>query len=69
MTKQLTDEETIESGQNKNFLHKAIQEQEQKHVMETIKEIQERHDHMKEIEMNLLDLHKIFMDTVVLVEA
>ena len=50
-------------------MQKAIQEQGRGHVIETIREIQERHDSVKEIEKNLLELHQIFMDMAVLVEA
>ncbi|KAJ0970024.1 hypothetical protein J5N97_022901 [Dioscorea zingiberensis] len=38
-------------------------------VMDTLKEIQERHDTVKEIEKKLLHLHQVFMDMAVLVEA
>ncbi|KAG0554724.1 hypothetical protein KC19_12G114000 [Ceratodon purpureus] len=73
VTGQQADEDTIEqiieTGQSETFLQKAIQEQGRVHVMETIREIQERHDSVKEIEKNLLELHQIFMDMAVLVEA
>lgn len=73
VTGQQADEETIdqiiETGESETFLQKAIQEQGRGHVMETIREIQERHDSVKEIEKNLLELHQIFMDMAVLVEA
>lgn len=73
VTGQQADDDTIdqiiETGQSETFLQKAIQEQGRGHVMETIREIQERHDSVKEIERNLLELHQIFMDMSVLVEA
>lgn len=73
VTGQRPDENTIETiietGQSESFLQKAIQEQGRGHVMDTIREIQERHDSVKEIEKNLLELHQIFMDMSVLVEA
>lgn len=73
VTGQRPDEETlehiIETGESENFLQKAIQEQGRGQVLETIREIQERHDGVKEIEKNLLELHQIFMDMAVLVEA
>ena len=73
VTGQQADDETIESiietGQSETFLQKAIQEQGRGHVIETIREIQERHDSVKQIEKNLLELHQIFMDMAVLVEA
>lgn len=37
--------------------------------MDTISEIQERHDAMKETEKSLLDLHQVFLDMAALVEA
>lgn len=59
----------IDTGESEGFLHKAIQEQGRGQVLDTILEIQERHDAVKEIERNLLELHQIFMDMAVLVEA
>lgn len=59
----------IESGESETFLQKAIREQGRGQIIETIKEIQERHDAVKQIEKNLLELHQIFMDMAVLVEA
>ena len=38
-------------------------------VADTLAEIQERHDAVKELERSLLDLHQIFLDMAVLVEA
>ncbi|CAD5186681.1 syntaxin-124-like [Musa acuminata AAA Group] len=67
------DEETIEtlisSGASETFVQKAIQEQGRGDVMDTISEIQERHDAVKEIEKSLLDLHQVFLDMAALVEA
>lgn len=37
--------------------------------MDTITEIQERHDSVKEIEKNLLDLHQVFLDMAAMVDA
>ena len=37
--------------------------------MDTLAEIQERHEAVKELERSLLDLHQIFLDMAVLVEA
>jgi syntaxin 1B/2/3 len=59
----------IETGESETFLQKAIQEQGRGQVIDTIREIQERHDGVKEIEKNLLELHQIFLDMAVLVEA
>lgn len=50
-------------------MQKAIHEQGRGQILESIREIQERHDAVKEIERNLLELHQIFMDMAVLVEA
>ncbi|CAA3033145.1 syntaxin-132-like isoform X1, partial [Olea europaea subsp. europaea] len=48
---------------------KAIQETGRGEVLSTLEEIQERHDAVKEIEQKLLDLHQIYLDMTVLVEA
>lgn len=73
VTGQKANEETIEnlisSGESESFLQKAIQEQGRGQIMDTISEIQERHDAVKEIEKNLLELHQIFLDMAALVEA
>ncbi|GJX84930.1 syntaxin-121-like protein [Tanacetum coccineum] len=58
----------ISSGQSETFLQKAIQQQGRGQVMETILEIQERHDAVTVIERNLKELHQVFMDMAVLVE-
>jgi len=73
VTGEQADEETIENmistGESENFLRKAIQDQGRGQILDTIHEIQERHDAAMEIERNLLDLHQIFLDMSVLVEA
>ncbi|XP_039131344.1 syntaxin-132-like [Dioscorea cayenensis subsp. rotundata] len=69
---QPTDEmidDLIETGNSERILQKAIQEMGRGQVMDTLKEIQERHDTVKEIEKKLLELHQVFMDMAVLVEA
>jgi len=38
-------------------------------VLDTLAEIQERHRAVKELEQSLLELHQIFLDMAVLVEA
>nr|XP_043609349.1 syntaxin-121-like [Erigeron canadensis] len=58
----------ISTGQSETFLQKAIQEQGRGQVMDTILEIQERHDAVTVIERNLKELHQVFMDMAVLVE-
>ncbi|EFJ07139.1 hypothetical protein SELMODRAFT_134103 [Selaginella moellendorffii] len=64
-----TIEKIIETGESEVFVQRAIQDQGRGQVLETIREIQERHDAVKEIEKNLLELHQIFLDMAVLVEA
>ncbi|KAK6802479.1 hypothetical protein RDI58_000259 [Solanum bulbocastanum] len=59
----------ISTGQSETFLQKAIQEQGRGQVMDTIMEIQERHEAVKEIERNLKELHQVFLDMAVLVES
>ncbi|XP_042050100.1 syntaxin-121-like [Salvia splendens] len=59
----------IETGESETFLQKAIQEQGRGQVMDTIMEIQERHDAVKEMERNLRELHQVFMDMAVLVQS
>ncbi|CAA2971461.1 syntaxin-121-like [Olea europaea var. sylvestris] len=59
----------IETGESETFLQKAIQEQGRGQIMDTIMEIQERHDAVKEMEKNLKELHQVFMDMAVLVQS
>ncbi|KAK4478785.1 hypothetical protein RD792_014284 [Penstemon davidsonii] len=59
----------IETGESETFLQKAIQEQGRGQVMDTIMEIQERHDAVKDMEKNLMELHQVFLDMAVLVES
>ncbi|KAM6549064.1 hypothetical protein CsatB_020740 [Cannabis sativa] len=67
------DEETIdnliETGNSEEIFQKAIQESGRGQVLNTLEEIQERHDTVKEIERKLLDLHQVYIDMAVLVEA
>lgn len=62
-------ERLISTGESETFLQKAIQEQGRGQILDTISEIQERHDATKEIEKNLMDLHQLFLDMSVLVQA
>ncbi|KNA08369.1 hypothetical protein SOVF_163170 [Spinacia oleracea] len=62
-------ENLIESGESENFLQKAIQDQGRGQILDTISELQERHDAVKEIEKNLIELHQVFLDMAALVEA
>nr|GMC70552.1 syntaxin-132-like isoform X2 [Ipomoea batatas]GME15491.1 syntaxin-132-like isoform X2 [Ipomoea batatas] len=67
------DEETInkliETGNSEQIFQKAIQETGKGQVLNTLEEIQERHDAVKEIERKLLDLHQIYLDIAVVVES
>ncbi|XP_054803031.1 syntaxin-121-like [Prosopis cineraria] len=67
------DEKTVDllisTGESETFLQKAIQEQGRGRILDTINEIQERHDAVKEIEKNLKELHQVFLDMAVLVES
>eukprot|EP00249_Psilotum_nudum_P027355 c34921_g1_i1 orf=168-905(+) len=73
LTGEHADEETIDrmlvTGENETLLQKALQIRDRGQILETIKEIQERHDAVKDIEKNLLALHQIFLDMSVLVEG
>ncbi|XP_058204330.1 syntaxin-132-like [Rhododendron vialii] len=67
------DEETIdhliETGDSEQIFQKAIREQGRGQIMDTLAEIQERHDAVREVERKLLELQQIFMDMAVLVDA
>ncbi|KAF8029695.1 hypothetical protein BT93_E2198 [Corymbia citriodora subsp. variegata] len=73
ITGQKADEETIDnlisSGESESIVQKAIQEQGRGQILDTLSEIQERRDAIKEIEKNLIELHQIFLDMAALVEA
>lgn len=73
VTGENADESTLDSlistGQSETFMQRAIQEQGRGQVMDTILEIQERHDAVTMIERNLKELHQVFMDMAVLVES
>lgn len=59
----------ISSGEAEILLQKAIQGHGRGQIMDTVKEIQERHDAMNEVEKSLLELHQVFLDMAALVEA
>ncbi|XP_057472719.1 syntaxin-related protein KNOLLE-like [Actinidia eriantha] len=66
------DEEVIDkiiSSGGEEFLQRAIQEHGRGKVLETVMEIQDRHDTAKEVEKSLLELHQVFLDMAVMVEA
>ncbi|XXG82460.1 hypothetical protein AAC387_Pa10g0406 [Persea americana] len=73
VTGEKPDEQTVETlistGGSETFLQKAIQEQGRGQVLDTLSEIQERHDAAKEMQKSLLDLHQIFLDMSVLVQS
>ncbi|XP_021721283.1 syntaxin-132-like [Chenopodium quinoa] len=73
VTGQRADEETIdqliETGDSEQIFQKAIQEQGRGQIMDTLAEIQERHDAVRDVERKLLELQQIFMDMAVLVNA
>ncbi|XVF01917.1 hypothetical protein REPUB_Repub04eG0131100 [Reevesia pubescens] len=73
VTGKKADEEMIEiliaSGESETFFQKAVQEQGRGQIVDTISEIQERYDAIKEIEKSLIELHQLFLDMAVLVEA
>ncbi|KAL2335054.1 hypothetical protein Fmac_016267 [Flemingia macrophylla] len=67
------DEETIdrliETGDSEQIFQKAIQEQGRGQIMDTLAEIQERHEAVRDVERKLLELQQIFLDIAVLVDA
>ncbi|KAF9595913.1 hypothetical protein IFM89_006194 [Coptis chinensis] len=64
-----TVEDLISTGESETFMQKAIQEQGRGRLVDTISEIQERHIAVKEIERSLQELHQVFLDISVLVQA
>ncbi|KAI3986624.1 hypothetical protein MKX01_014162 [Papaver californicum] len=67
------DEETvdqlIETGNSEQIFQKAIHEKGRGQVLDTVAEIRERHYSVRELEKKLFDLHEVFRDIAVLVEA
>ncbi|XP_028777659.1 syntaxin-121-like [Neltuma alba] len=67
------DEKTVDllisTGESETFLRKAILEQGRGRILDTINEIQERHDAVKDLEKNLQELHQVFLDMAVLVQS
>ncbi|EYU38725.1 hypothetical protein MIMGU_mgv1a010631mg [Erythranthe guttata] len=59
----------IETGDSEQIFQTAIREQGRGQVMDTLAEIQERHDAVRDLEKKLLDLQQIFLDMAVLVDA
>ena len=73
VTVETADEKTldhlIETGESETIFQKAIMAQGRGQILDTVAEIQERHDAVQELERKLLELHQIFLDISVLVEA
>jgi hypothetical protein len=57
------------AGQAETIFQTAILEQGRGRVLDTLAEIQERNRAVKDLEASLLELHQIFLDMAVLVEA
>lgn len=62
-------DQLIETGEAETIFQKAILEQGRGRVLDTLAEIQERNRAVKDLEASLLELHQIFLDMAVLVEA
>ncbi|GMN58459.1 hypothetical protein TIFTF001_027555 [Ficus carica] len=61
--------EKIIADGGEEFLERAVREHGRGKVMETVEEIQDRHGAAREIERSLLELHQVFLDMAVMVEA
>ncbi|KAF2587607.1 hypothetical protein F2Q70_00037779 [Brassica cretica] len=59
----------IETGDSEQIFQKAIMEQGRGQIMDTLAEIQERHDAVRDLEKKLLDLQQVFLDMAVLVDS
>jgi syntaxin 1B/2/3 len=62
-------ESMIENGADEQMFKQAILDQGRGLILDTVEEIQERHKAVRELERKLLDLHQIFLDMSVLVDA
>jgi syntaxin 1B/2/3 len=63
-------DDLVETGDGERFLQRAIAEQKGRgEVMGLVAEIQERHGGVAQLERNLLELHQVFNDMAVLVDA
>ncbi|GAB4813326.1 hypothetical protein N2152v2_000372 [Parachlorella kessleri] len=62
-------DQMIETGESETIFQKAILEQGRGYVLDTLAEIRERRDAVMELEKSLMELHQIFLDMAVLVEA
>lgn len=61
--------EIINSGQAENIFQEALMTQGRGQALDTLAEIRERQQAVHELERSLLELHQIFLDMAVLVEA
>lgn len=61
-------DQLLETGDGETIFQQAIESQGRGQIMDTIVEIQERHDAVMEVEKGLLELHQIFLDMATLVE-
>ncbi|KAH7428419.1 hypothetical protein KP509_09G000800 [Ceratopteris richardii] len=59
----------IETGEGEKIFTKAMQSQGRGQIIGTLAEIEERHEAVRDLEKKLLELHQIFLDMAVLVEA
>jgi syntaxin 1B/2/3 len=59
----------IDEGEGEMIFQKAIMEQGRGYVMDTVAELRERRDAVLELERSLMELHQVFLDMAVLVEA
>ncbi|XP_042414903.1 syntaxin-121-like [Zingiber officinale] len=73
VTGEAPDEATVEAlvatGEGERFMQRAIEEQGRGRVVAVVAEIQERHGAVADLERSLMELHQVFMDMAVLVEA
>jgi len=59
----------IESGESETIFQKAILEQGRGAAVDALADVRERHEAVRDLEASLLDLHQVFLDMAVLVEA
>mmetsp|Transcript_3804 Transcript_3804/g.7740 ORF Transcript_3804/g.7740 Transcript_3804/m.7740 type:complete len:353 (+) Transcript_3804:69-1127(+) len=62
-------ERMIDEGEGEMIFQNAIMEQGRGYVLDTLAEIRERRDAVLDLEKSLMELHQIFLDMAVLVEA
>lgn len=62
-------ERMIDSGEAEGMFKKEFLEQGRGQILDTVAEIQERHEAIRDMERKLLELHQVFLDMAVLVES